>query len=770
MARANILVVEDESIVAMDIQERLRGLGYAVSAVASSGEEAIQKAAETHPDLVLMDIMLKGDMDGVEAAEQIRARFDIPVIYLTAYADENTLQRAMITEPFGYIIKPFEERELHTTIEMALYKHKMERKLRESEQWFATTLRSIGDAVIATDIKGSVTFMNSVAEALTGWKREDALGRDLKEVFHIVNEETQSLTESPVTKALREEVGVGLANHSILIAKDGREIPIDDSAAPIRDDKGNVTGVVLVFRDITERKRMEEALRESERRFKDISFSMADWIWEVDKNGKYTFASGKAKQVLGYAPKEIIGKTPFELMPEDEAKKVGRIFKKISLEKKPIVDLENWNLTKQGEKICLLTNGLPILDEKSNLLGYRGVDTDITDRKRAEEEKAKLENQLRQAQKMEAVGTLAGGIAHDFNNLLGGILGYSSLLLSKLAPDDPHRKYVELIERASNRAAELTNRLLGFARQGKYEDKPVDINYLIGGVVELISASVDKRIEIKAELCEDNPLTKGDQNQLEQVLMNLCVNARDAMPNGGQLSINSRQVHLDEGFASKHLGATPGDYLCITVSDTGMGMDKRTKTKIFDPFFTTKEQGRGTGLGLAMVYGIVKNHNGYLSVYSEAGKGTTFEIYLPLAQDSLIRPERKEEKVSLGSESILVVDDEEILRHLMKDILENLGYGVMLASDGQEAVDLYREHQAKIDMVIVDMMMPRMGGKETFQELKRINPEVKALLASGYAKNTAAQGILDLGVKDFLHKPFSLEEISNKVRKALDAR
>jgi len=770
MARANILVVEDESIVAMDIQERLRGLGYAVSAVASSGEEAIQKAAETHPDLVLMDIMLKGDMDGVEAAEQIRARFDIPVIYLTAYADENTLQRAMITEPFGYIIKPFEERELHTTIEMALYKHKMERKLRESEQWFATTLRSIGDAVIATDIKGSVTFMNSVAEALTGWKREDALGRDLKEVFHIVNEETQSLTESPVTKALREEVGVGLANHSILIAKDGREIPIDDSAAPIRDDKGNVTGVVLVFRDITERKRMEEALRESERRFKDISFSMADWIWEVDKNGKYTFASGKAKQVLGYAPKEIIGKTPFELMPEDEAKKVGRIFKKISLEKKPIVDLENWNLTKQGEKICLLTNGLPILDEKSNLLGYRGVDTDITDRKRAEEEKAKLENQLRQAQKMEAVGTLAGGIAHDFNNLLGGILGYSSLLLSKLAPDDPHRKYVELIERASNRAAELTNRLLGFARQGKYEDKPVDINYLIGGVVELISASVDKRIEIKAELCEDNPLTKGDQNQLEQVLMNLCVNARDAMPNGGQLSINSRQVHLDEGFASKHLGATPGDYLCITVSDTGMGMDKRTKTKIFDPFFTTKEQGRGTGLGLAMVYGIVKNHNGYLSVYSEAGKGTTFEIYLPLAQDSLIRPERKEEKVSLGSESILVVDDEEILRHLMKDILGDLGYGVVLASDGQEAVDVYREHKEGIDLVIVDMMMPKMGGKETFQELKRINPEVKALLASGYSKNAAAQGILNLGVRDFLHKPFSMEEISRKVREVLDAR
>jgi PAS domain S-box-containing protein len=259
MAEAQILIVEDNNIVAIELRDRLQGLGYTIAALTSSGEEAIEKAAETRPDLVLMDIRLKGDLNGMEAAEEIRAHFDIPVVYLTACTDENTLQRAKITEPYGYILKPFEARGLHSTIEIALYKHKIERKLKESERWLATTLKSIGDAVIATDIKGYVRFMNPVAEALTGWKQEDALGKDFTEVFNIVDEETRALTESPITKALREGVIASLEDHT-LIAKDGREMAVDNNAAPIRDDKGNVAGAVLVFRDITEHKRAEEAL------------------------------------------------------------------------------------------------------------------------------------------------------------------------------------------------------------------------------------------------------------------------------------------------------------------------------------------------------------------------------------------------------------------------------------------------------------------------------------------------------------------------------
>ena len=254
MANAKILVVEDEGIVALEIQNGLKSLGYSVPAIASSGEEAIKKAEETNPDLVLMNIQLRGGINGIEAAEQIRERLNIPVIYITGYADDQTLKRAKITEPFGYILKPFEQRELHSSIQMALYKHKIERKLKESEQWLATTLKSIGDAVISTDKKGFITFMNPVAEALTGWKQQDALGKDLTEVFNIIDEETRTLTENPATKVIRQGVAIGLATHT-LIAKDGTEKPIEDSAAPIRDDKGDITGTVLVFRDITERKR-----------------------------------------------------------------------------------------------------------------------------------------------------------------------------------------------------------------------------------------------------------------------------------------------------------------------------------------------------------------------------------------------------------------------------------------------------------------------------------------------------------------------------------
>lgn len=274
MSGARILIVEDEGIEAMDIQHRLIGLGYAAPDIVFSGEEAIRTAGETRPDLVLMDIMLPGKTDGVTAAEQIRACFDIPIIFLTAYADEDTLQRAKITEPYGYIVKPFKERELHITIDMALYKHTMERKLKESEKWLATTLRSIGDAVIATDKNGLITFMNPVAERLTGWKLQESLGKKLTEVFNIINRDTRRPAENPVAKVILKGTVVGLANHTRLIARDGTEIPIDDSAAPIKDDQGNLTGVVLVFRDITERKAAEQKMQEHALELQRLSESL----------------------------------------------------------------------------------------------------------------------------------------------------------------------------------------------------------------------------------------------------------------------------------------------------------------------------------------------------------------------------------------------------------------------------------------------------------------------------------------------------------------
>jgi len=537
---------------------------------------------------------------------------------------------------------------------------------------------------------------------------------------------------------------------------------------PMCDSSGKITGLCGIARDITQRKQAEEALRKSEEKYRTLVESIEEGLGNIDEKENFIFANGAAAKIFGYAKKEeLIGKNLREFTTPEEFK---RILEQTSLRRAGKSSrYELGIIRKDGEPRIITVTASPVIGNDGRFRGTFGIFRDITERKRAEEERAKLESQLRQAQKMEAIGTLASGIAHDFNNLLGGILGYSSLLLGKLPTEDANRKYVELIEKASNRAAELTNRLLGFARRGKYEVKPVDVNRLINEVVQLLSASINKKIKIRTNLCGENPFTNGDPNQLEQILMNLCVNAQDAMPGGGELSICSQVVHLDEKFVSKHMGATQGEYVRLSISDTGMGMDEETRAKIFDPFFTTKEQGRGTGLGLSMVYGIVKNHGGYVSCHSRLGKGTTFDVYLPLTQGVLSQPRKGRVEPVSGSESILVVDDEEILRDLMKDILEGLGYGVMLASDGREAVDVYREHKGGIDLVIVDMVMPKMGGRETYQELRRINPGVKALLASGYSKDTAAQQILDLGVKDFLHKPFSLEEIAHKVREVLDA-
>jgi len=521
--------------------------------------------------------------------------------------------------------------------------------------------------------------------------------------------------------------GKGWRNlHGKFKHKNGSIIITESTAIPIFDLENKLMGYRGIDRDITQRKQAEEALRKSEEKYRTLVESIEEGLGNVDEKENFILANRSAAKIFGYSKKEeLIGKNLKEFTTPEEFK---RVLEETSLRKAgKSSQYELDIIRKNGESRIITVTASPVIGDDGKFRGTYAIFHDITERKRAEEERARLESQLRQAQKMKAIGALASGIAHDFNNLLGGILGYSSLLLSKLPAEDANRKYVELIEKAGNRAAELTNRLLGFARQGKCEVKPVDINQAINGVVELLSASIDKKIEIKTDLCRETPFTNGDPNQLEQVLMNLCVNAQDAMLNGGELSIRSRLVHLDEGFVSKHLGATAGDYVCLSLSDTGMGMDEETRAKIFDPFFTTKEQGRGTGLGLSMVYGIVKNHGGYISVYSEIGKGTTFEIYLPLSQGSIAQPKQEVEKPTPGSESILVVDDEEILRDLMKDILRDLGYGVMLAPDGREAVDVYREHEDEIDLVIVDMVMPKMGGKETFQELRRINPEVKAL-------------------------------------------
>jgi two-component system, cell cycle sensor histidine kinase and response regulator CckA len=637
MTRPQIMVVEDESIVAEDMKAMLEGFGYAVPAMAFSGEEAVKKALDTHPDLVLMDIVLKGQMSGVEAVERIRSRCNIPVVYVTAYADEKTVRRAKVTEPFGYLLKPFDARELQTTIEIALYKHRIGKKLQESEQWLSTTLRSLGDAVMATDTQGYITFMNPRAEVLTGWMQAEAFGRHVGEVLVVRHETTQALVEDPIVKVLQEGTAIDLADHSlVLMAKDGAERPIDDSATPIKDDHGNIIGAVLIFRDITERRQLEE--------------------------------------------------------------------------------------------------------------------------------------QLAQSQKMEAIGRLAGGVAHDFNNLLTVISVYTELLLSRRNRHDQLERYATEIKKAVDNATALTSQLLTLSRKQMLQPRVLELNAMIANMAEVVQRLLGQAIELiflpRATMGSVNV----DPAQLEQVILNLVMNARDAMPQGGTLTIETADVEWDELQARRYGRAQPGPYVMLAVSDTGCGMDAVTRSRLFEPFFTTKSGGRGTGLGLSIVYGIISQSGGHIDVDSAPGRGAVFRVYLPRVEKLAVvqKPSASATRLQQGSETVLLVEDEEEVRAAVSESLQMRGYTVLKARHAKEALTICRRHEGPIHLLLTDVVMPQMTGPKLAQRIFLLRPEIKVLYVSGYTSDALAQrNMMDPGTA-FLQKPFTPDTLARQVRAVLD--
>jgi two-component system cell cycle sensor histidine kinase/response regulator CckA len=514
---------------------------------------------------------------------------------------------------------------------------------------------------------------------------------------------------------------------------------------------------------VAERKQIEDMLRENEEKYRLHFENVSDVIFSIDRNLRIISVSPSVERFLGYPPKTLLGKT-FDRLNILGAESVKRAVTEVArvLSGERISAVEHEFIAADGKRKLAAVSGDPVY-KNGDIVAMISVARDITQQK-------ELERQFFQAQKMESVGTLAGGIAHDFNNLLSGILGYASLMKARIARDNQLFSYISTIEKSAARASELVAQLLAFSRGGKYELKAVNLNGIVKDTLEIIRRTFDKSIEVEARLSGHLPTVVADGVQMEQILMNLCINARDAMPNGGKLIVETDVALLSDDYVKTHLGAKPGTYALLSVSDNGVGMSREIIEKVFEPFFTTKEKGKGTGLGLAMVYGVVKNHGGSVQVYSEPGLGTTFKIYLPVDG----RPEKEEDPRSempeTGNELILVVDDEQVILSLARDMLQAHGYDTLLAESGEEAIDLYSKHGGRISLVILDMVMPRMGGLETFLELKKLDPKVRAILSTGYSQNDKAQEILNHGARGFLQKPYQVNTLLSKVRNVLDAR
>ena len=509
--------------------------------------------------------------------------------------------------------------------------------------------------------------------------------------------------------------------------------------------------------EILIRQQAEEALRESENKYRTVLEANPDSVIVYDKTGKVTYLNPTFTNVFGWTLEECLGKKMDMFIPEKDRSETHEMIKKL-LAGENLLAIQTHQNTKSGDVIPVSISSAIFYDSEYQPAGSVVNLRDIREQK-------KLETQIHQAQKMEAIGTLAGGIAHDYNNLLMAILGNTSLMAFDLRSDHPHYERLKNIEKYVQSGADLTKQLLGLAKGGKYEVKPIDINDVMRKSSEMFNRT-KKEIRIQSNYQKDLWRVEADTSQIEQVLLNLYVNASQAMPEGGELYLQTENVTLDDSY-TRYLSLKGGNYVKISVTDTGTGMDDNIKKRIFDPFFTTKDIGRGTGLGLASAYGIVKNHRGIINVYSEIDKGSAFNIFLPASTKEVKQDMLMNQKSLKGTGTILLVDDEDMIIDVCSQILASLGYMPLLARSGKEAIDVYQRNRDRIVMVILDMIMPGMGGGETYDRLKKIDSEIRVLLSSGYSLDGQASEIIDRGCNGFIQKPFNVIQLSRKIKEVL---
>ena len=634
--------------------------------------------------------------------------------------------------------------------------------LRKSEARYRRITEGLTDyqyTVRVEEGRAVETLQTAACARVTGYTAEE-LAADPYLWIQMVTPEDRDRVREHARRILAGE-DLPAIEHRI-VRKDSAVRWVSDTAILFKDDSGKLLSYDGVISDITERKRAEEALRLSEERHRHLVESSDDWVWETDAHAVITFASARVTDLLGYAPEEVVGRLAYDLMPPEDAERARAAFGLRVAERQAFRGVENTNLHKNGRRVVMESNGVPLFDASGAFRGYRGVDTDITERKL-------LQAEFLQAQKMESVGRLAGGIAHDFNNLLSVINGYAELAAADRSLSNSQRAQIVAIHRAGQRAATLTQQLLSFSRRQDVAPVVLDINVAIRTAQKMLERLIGEDISLIFAPTEPLGGVEADPGQIEQVVMNLVVNARDAMPEGGMLSIETAGVELDQ-VAAERASVQPGTYVMLAVSDTGVGMDEATREHIFEPFFTTKGLGKGTGLGLAIVYGIVRQSHGGIRVASIPGQGTTFTIYLPQAeapvpQDGAPQPAPA---VVGGTETILVVEDEDSVRALATDLLESAGYTVLQARDGEEALQVLERHGEQVRLVFSDMVMPGMSGLALAEEIAKTRPALRVLFTSGYDSGSIARGGVPHGATHFIAKPYTVAGLSRKVREVLD--
>ncbi len=720
-------------------------------------------------DVVLLDLGLP-DSQGLDSLRAILASgSNAPVVVLTGHDDE-ALGRAAVREGAqDYLVKgQVAEQALTRAVRYAIERKIAQARFLEQHATLSAVLESAGTPVFSLDREYRYTSFNRAhaAEVKGLYGADIKLGGSLAD-YQTVPEDWHA-TRKTLERALQGETVL----ESAFSGDDGRSRRYFEVAHhPVRTEAGAIIGVAVFTHDLTARKRADRDLEESKQLIESVVENVPLMIFLKDaRDLRFVVLNRAGEDLLGYDRKDLLGKNDLDIFPPEQAAFFVAKDREVLAGGVPVDIPEEPILTaKQGERL-LHTRKVCIKGADGGTKYLLGISEDITERKRAEANHQLLEEQLRVSQKMEAIGSLAGGVAHDFNNLLTVILSYTGFAMEGVREGDPTKGDLLEVKKAGEQAAALTRQLLAFSRKQILQPVLVDLNQIAAGTERMLRRILGEDIDLVQVLAPDLGLVKADPGQIEQVLMNLVVNARDAMPEGGKLTIETSNAEIDEEYAARHVAVTPGPYVQVAVTDTGSGMDAQTRARLFEPFFTTKEKGKGTGLGLSTVYGIVKQSGGNIWVYSEPGRGTTFKIYLP-RDASVTAPAVKPTAVhrpATGTETILLVEDEEALRKVARRALVEAGYTVLAAANGDEAIRACVEHVGDIQLLLTDVVMPGMSGKTLAQSLSKTQPALKILYMSGYTDNAIVRhGVLDAGTH-FLGKPFTAGELLRKVRDVMD--